>query len=787
MTGCPDQRGCVYSGSGDDQGQTMNRPAGSRTGNAAPFKVGEWVVVPTRDLLVRGTEQVKIEPRSMEVLQRLARRPGEVVSQAELEADVWQGVIVTSQSVYQAIAQLRRLLGDDPRAPRYIETVPRRGYRLVAPVSAHEPHPPVVSAGAIPATDPSGPIATPLGTSRARRHKATIAAMVVTLLLLLVVGSYYWPRWRSQRGASIAVLPFQDQSSDRNQAYLATTLIEELTSALGQVDGLRVAARDSARIAAGDGGSVTAIGRRLGVAHVLHGSVHRVGDRIRVMAVLVDTDTGYETWSRTFERPAASIMQLPGDIAGAAAGAMGLTLAGDSGVRGSRVGTRSPTAYDYYMLGQQRFTERTPFALGEAERYFQQAIEVDSAFAAAYAALADVHVAEFYFANRQLSETLDLVLPLVNKALEIDPAFGFAHALLGWADLERGDFAQSRATLSKAIALSPNNAKARMWLGAALLADARPRESLDELDLALRLDPLNAMVHVRRALTLDALGRSEAAIEAATRAMTLAPRHPNPRWTLALIAMSRGDLQEAIEQYEAALALDPARSDLRIQLATVWLDVGRVDAAQRQLVDAARLARSSHAFLTAQAYLALLAGDRDRLASIAQSLASIDPRNRFFMLDAANLMTLAGMYDEAVGLFDRARTGDPDAVLNDLWMIRWGLETGPSCLGVAYGATGRLEDRAELAARALRFLSGAQQRGVRYWGIPYQRAALAALEGDSSSALTLLEEAAAAGWRRTWWARTDPALASLRGLPRFEQLLDRLRAQMQAPRASARE
>ncbi len=477
--------------------------------------------------------------------------------------------------------------------------------------------------------------------------------------------------------------------------------------------------------------SVADIGGKLRVEHVLRGSVRRVGDRIRVVAVLVETGTGYEKWSRTFERPAASMARLPGDIAGAAAGAVGLALVGDPGVRGSRVGTRSPTAYDHYMLGQQRFSERTAFALTEAQRYFQQAIEADPGFAAAYAALADVHVAEFYFANRQLSETLDLMLPLVDEALEIDPAFGFAHALLGWAELERGDFAEARVDLAKAIELSPNDAKARMWLGGALFADARPREALDELERALELDPLNFILHIRHALVLDALGRHDAAVEAATRAVTLAPRHPNPRWTLALIATSRGDLQQAIGHYEAALALDPARSDLRIQLATLLLDVGRATDARRQLSDASRLAQSSHAFLTAQAYSALLAGDQAELASIAESLASIDPRNRYLMMDAANFMALAGEHAKAIELFDRARAENPDSILYDLWMIRWGLETAPSCLGWSYAATGRIGERQQLTARVDRFLVDAQQRGVRYWGLAYQRATLAALEGDT--------------------------------------------------------
>ena len=758
----------------------MNRTDGSLGESSASFRVGDWVVVPARDLLVRGDEQVKIEPRSMDVLRRLAREPGTVVSQAELEADVWAGVIVTSQSVYQAIAQLRRVLGDSPREPQYIETVPRRGYRLFAPVSPLEPEPAAAIDAPSPAVLVQDPAPAAIDTPPAGPHKRanwrwiTLAALVGTLALVVAVSRTYWPQWQSQRGSSIAVLAFDDLSADHSQSYLANLLVEELTSALGQVQGLKVVARNSARAASREDASVEDIGGKLRVEHVLRGSVRRVGDRIRVVAVLIETGTGYEKWSRTFERPAASIARLPGDIAGAAAGAVGLALVGDPGVRGSRVGTRSPTAYDHYMLGQQRFSERTAFALSEAQRYFQQAIEADPGFAAAYAALADVHVAEFYFANRQLSETLDLMLPLVDEALEIDPAFGFAHALLGWAELERGDFAEARVDLAKAIELSPNDAKARMWLGGALFADARPREAHDELQRAIELDPLNFILHIRHALALDALGRHDDAVEAATRAVTLAPRHPNPRWTLALIATSRGDLQQAIGHYEAALALDPARSDLRIQLATLLLDVGRATDARQQLSDASRLAQSSHAFLTAQAYSALLADDQAELASIAESLASIDPRNRYLMMDAANFMALAGEHAKAIELFDRARAENPDSILYDLWMIRWGLETAPSCLGWSYAATGRNAERQQLTARVDRFLVEAQQRGVRYWGLAYQRATLAALEGDTSNALARLEEAAAAGWRRAWWARTDPALASLRTLPEFDLLLDRL-------------
>ena len=186
---------------------------------------------------------------------------------------------------------------------------------------------------------------------------------------------------------------------------------------------------------------------QLGVTHVLEGSVRRVEGRVRVMATLVDGRTGYHEWSRSFERPAANLLRLPTDIAGSAASALRLVLVGNAGVGGSRLGTRNPTAYDYYMLGQQRAAERTGFGLAEAERYFQQALEADAQFAAAYAALADVHVAEFYYANRPRSEAFELATPSLERALELDAKFGFARALQGLIALELGDYPRAAEEL----------------------------------------------------------------------------------------------------------------------------------------------------------------------------------------------------------------------------------------------------------------------------------------------------------------------------------------------------
>ena len=243
----------------------------------------------------------------------------------------------------------------------------------------------------------------------------------------------------------------------------------------GQVDGLRVVARNSAGAAQAINPDPRSIAEQLDVTHVLEGSVRRVEGRIRVMATLIDGKTGYHEWSRSFERPAASLRRLPTDIAGTVANALRLVLVGDAGVGGSRLGTRNPTAYDYYMLGQQRAAERTAFSLAEAERYFQQATEADSEFAAAYAALADTYIAEYFYANRARAEAFELASPLLERALELDHRFGPARALQGLITLESGDYPGAARELTEAADLAPNHAKTQLWLGGAWFAQGRAR------------------------------------------------------------------------------------------------------------------------------------------------------------------------------------------------------------------------------------------------------------------------------------------------------------------------
>jgi transcriptional activator of cad operon len=270
-----------------------------------PLRIGDWFVNPLSGEIARGEERVRLEARAMRLLLCLAETPGEVVSIDALLNQVWSGVVVTPDSVYQAVAALRRLLGDDAKQPAYIVTVPRLGYRLIAPVEALADTPP------------------------APRPARASSRMYVVLALgiLLVAGSltYYLIAARNAAGQAaadaaagpkaIAVLPFLDLTDDMNEEPFADGMTEELIGKLSKVKGLRVPAPTASFYFKGKQLTVAEIARSLHVTYVLDGSVRKSGDTLRVAARLVRADDGYVVWSEHYDRPVDDKLMVQDDIA----------------------------------------------------------------------------------------------------------------------------------------------------------------------------------------------------------------------------------------------------------------------------------------------------------------------------------------------------------------------------------------------------------------------------------------------------------------------------------------
>jgi transcriptional activator of cad operon len=291
------------------------------------LRIGAWCLNPASGQISRDGETTRVEVRTIRLLLCLAEHAGDVVSIDDLLNQVWSDVTVAPDSVYQAVASLRRLLGDDPKKPTYIETVPRLGYRMVAPVS------PWMDQSVAPATT-DAPDAPKKSSSRLRAG-FTLAAGTALCLALVVAFLFHGKDLNNNQSASpaiapqpqksIAVLPFLDLTEGMHQEEFADGITEELIDKLSKIRGLRVPPPTSSFYFKGklwplSNGTpqitIADIARTLGVAYLLDGSVRKSGARLRVAARLIRADDGYIVWSETYDRPFGDILMVQDDIAG---------------------------------------------------------------------------------------------------------------------------------------------------------------------------------------------------------------------------------------------------------------------------------------------------------------------------------------------------------------------------------------------------------------------------------------------------------------------------------------
>lgn len=288
------------------------------------LRIGDWRVDPALGEISRDGESARLEARTMRLLMCLAEHAGETVSIDDLLNEVWTGVNVAPDSVYQAVASLRRLLGDDPRRPVYIANVPRLGYRLVAPVAPSDIH--------------GGPLAAPQIATKAPellhaqaaeiRGKAARMWTLGAVTCLALIGTYAFHRgWLGTRPQpasasavhtqkSLAVLPFLDLTEGMSNEEFSDGMTEELIDKLSKIPGLRVPSATASFYFKNKRVPLADIGKTLGVAYVLDGSVRKSGARLRVAARLVRPENGYVLWTETYDRPAKDLLWVQDDIAG---------------------------------------------------------------------------------------------------------------------------------------------------------------------------------------------------------------------------------------------------------------------------------------------------------------------------------------------------------------------------------------------------------------------------------------------------------------------------------------
>ncbi len=558
-------------------------------GNTA-FRIGQWRIDPALDEISRDSTTIKLEPRTMRVLVCLAERAGEVVSVSELLDAVWKDLVVTQYSVYQAVAALRRALGDDPKDPSYIANVARRGYRLLPPVEAEaevqgpQPLPVGRTAGAglneqaAAAKDDSQPVvvdATEGGLVAARGFRSRDAAVPIALLVLAAtvwwlalgrrheipagVSAVHQPATTVAVDAtgtgfrppphSVAVLPFTNLSGDPGQEYFSDGMTEELINALSQIDGLKVIARTSSFSFKGKDADIGTIARNLNVAAILEGSVRRSGSKVRITAQLINALNGFHIWSEDYDRDLNNVLILQADIATAVARELQARLLGDEAPRIELGGTRNSAAFDAYLRGARAYSTRTAAKDCQAAiAAYTEAIRLDPSYALAFAGRSSAYsayAAEFA-TGAAIREAFDSAQTDARHATALAPELAEGHVALGNV-LYYGsfDFRGASAAYERAQVLAPGNAQVLGESGRFAVFIGHSDAGIAAARRAAVLDPLNPRSHSLLAQALYFARRYQEAIAAFTEVISLDPEDEFAFGHRGLAYYGLGDLQSA--------------------------------------------------------------------------------------------------------------------------------------------------------------------------------------------------------------------------------------------------
>ena len=531
------------------------------------LKIGDCEVDPAVDEITRAGTAIKVEPRATRVLLYLAERAGQVISVEELLDKVWADVVVTPDSVYTTIGALRRALGDDGKESRYIVNVPRRGYRLVAPVSQSSQ--PVIAPPEASAQPPPA-VATPVQIEPPPRHKplwvhAARVAVVLAVLGYLAVEKPWVAKPAPAPVAaaippapvisdkSIAVLPFLDMSEKKDQEYFSDGLSEELIDRLTKVPELKVPARTSSFYFKGKQATISEIGKALGVAHVLEGSVRKSGRQVRITVQLIRANNGYHLWSQTYYRKLDDIFRIQDEIAGAVVSALKVSLLADGVLHEAPVANM-----DAYSLRQQARFFRFRAQKGDIEKavaLLRKAVQLDPESAVTWAELARALYS--YSAGWQLvpwRQGREPVLRAVEHALALDDHLAKAHVVVGWVKMQDWDWPGARAATERARTLDPGDLDATLLAADLALISGNLPEAIRLDQLAAAQDPLSHFILGGLVSEYVASGRLADAEAAARRSIDLRPTAIGVHAVLGEVLVRRGDAKAGLAEIERELS-----------------------------------------------------------------------------------------------------------------------------------------------------------------------------------------------------------------------------------------
>jgi TolB-like protein/DNA-binding winged helix-turn-helix (wHTH) protein/Flp pilus assembly protein TadD len=560
-----------------------------RTSNsAAKFRFGSFQLDVQSGELRRDGIRIKLQEQPFQILVLLLGRPGEVVSREELRQKLWAAdtFVDFDNGLNIAVNKLRSALVGDAGSSRYIETLPRRGYRFTAPVAAEQFQDPaltnVPSRSSVENAEVFANANSAIGGSARKKRKLAAAAVVVfaagAVLLATNAGGlrdHFLDAHRDQRISSIAVLPLLNLSGDPAQEYFAGGMTEELITELAQIRSLRVISRTSALQYKDSHKTVPQIGRELNVDAIVEGAVVRSGNRVRITAQLIQTSNDKHLWAASYEEDIADILNVQREVAGAIAKAVNIILTPRERIQLAKAPTVSPEAYEAYLKGRHYANRLNQEGLRKGLEYFQLAVAADPKYARPYSRMANYYIAQTEWALPP-SQAMSQAKWAAEKALQLDDTLANPHAILGtvhfWYDW---NWTTAEREYLRAIELDPSDSGPRQGYSSALVWVGMTDKGIAEGKLALTLDPVSA--EASRTLGEDYYyaHRYAAAIKQLREALQLEPGYWFTYVSLGRAYLEAGNTTEAISALRTATRMEPLVSDPLGELGRAYAVAGQ--------------------------------------------------------------------------------------------------------------------------------------------------------------------------------------------------------------------
>lgn len=546
------------------------------------YQVHEFILnTEARSLLGPDGAAIELPPRLFDALLFMVENAGQLLDKDRLLAVLWPGLVVEENSLSQCISGLRKALGDDAQRPRFIQTVPRRGFRFIAPVvPAGEDHGDarlsdaraavdvgMVSGGeTVPETEPEPPAgavafevaARPLEPVASRRRQALVTGAGIGLLGLVAAGTWAW-RFRPAPAAAgaintLAVLPFKPIAPGQRDELLEVGMAESLVGRLSNLPGVAVRSVSSVRRFAGADQDPISAARELNVTWIIDGSVQRAEGRVRVTARLLNTASGEAAWSGRFDETTSGVFDLQDAISEKVAGVLAphLQRRGRERLAGAG-GTRLVDAYQLYLAAQQHAQGIKSAGLEKSIALYRQAVALDPAYALAWSGMGEAYRRMVFGADGEPAVVLREAARCHERALQLDPELAEGHAGVGWVRFWRDwDWPAAAESFERALALNTSQANAHLGYSLLLTALGRPAEALQHMRQARESDPLSLILLTLESSSLAAAGRREEASERLQRVFDIEPDFWVAHMVQAGFRMAEGRTAEAIGSLERA-------------------------------------------------------------------------------------------------------------------------------------------------------------------------------------------------------------------------------------------